>query len=59
MLGPGSVHGVAASWSTALPTSAMAVLSLGVRGSEPCDVRRGLWTRWGWAWRGEVQGQVA
>lgn len=43
MLGPGSVHGIAASWSTALPTSAVAVLSLGVRGSEPWAVRRGLW----------------
>lgn len=42
MLGPGRVHGIV-TWSTALPTSAVAVLSLGVRGSESCAVTRGLW----------------
>lgn len=43
VLGPGRVHGVVTSWSTALLTSALAVLSLHMRGSQSCAVRRGLW----------------
>lgn len=53
VLGPGRVHGVVTSWSTALLTSAVAVLSRCEEGALEAEMR------WGWACHGEVQGEGA